>query len=138
MVLGGVLTDLGSWSWCLLINVPVVATIVIAALKLLGDSKISGPARYLPGTLTATFGVGSLIYGISLAVESGWVSQWTISFIALGNVLLTAFVLIKKRSKAPMMPLRIVRDRVRGTGYAVVFLIGGAMYAFYLFLTYYL
>jgi MFS family permease len=139
MVLGGVLTDLGSWRWCLLINVPVVAIIVVAALKILGDSRISGPVRYdLPGTLTATFGVGALIYGISLAVESGWVSPWTISFIALGIVLLTAFVLIEKRSKAPMMPLRIVRDRVRGTGYAVVFLIGGALYAFYLFLTYYL
>lgn len=139
MVLGGVLTDLGSWRWCLLINVPVVAIVVVAALKILGDSKISGPVRYdLPGTLTATFGVGALIYGISLAVESGWVSPWTISFIALGIVLLTAFVLIEKRSQAPMMPLRIVLDRVRGTGYAVVFLIGGALYAFYLFLTYYL
>ncbi|MBB5803397.1 EmrB/QacA subfamily drug resistance transporter [Saccharothrix ecbatanensis] len=139
MVLGGVLTEYGSWRWCLLINLPVVLLILIAAVRVLRDSRASGPVRYdLPGTVTGTLGVGALIYGISQAVERGWLSLPTLAFVLTGLVLLGAFVWIEHRSDAPMMPLRVVRDRVRGSGYAVVFLIGGALYAFYLFLTYYL
>ncbi|ONI91417.1 hypothetical protein ALI22I_08620 [Saccharothrix sp. ALI-22-I] len=139
MVLGGVLTEYGSWRWTLLINVPVVLLILIAAFRVLRDSRAGGPVRYdLPGTLTGTLGVGTLIYGISQAVERGWLSASTLTFVLVGIVLLVAFVWIEHRSAAPMMPLRVVRDRVRGSGYAVVFLIGGALYAFYLFLTYYL
>ncbi|MFE9748352.1 MFS transporter [Saccharothrix saharensis] len=139
MVLGGVLTQYGSWRWCLLINLPVVLLILIPAVRVLRDSRASGPVRYdLPGTVTGTLGVGTLIYGISQAVERGWLSVPTLAFVAAGLVLLGAFVWIENRSAAPMMPLRVVRDRVRGSGYAVVFLIGGALYAFYLFLTYYL
>lgn len=139
MVLGGVLTEYGSWRWCLLINLPVVLLILIPAVRVLRDSRAGGPVRYdLPGTLTGTLGVGTLIYGISQAVERGWLSVPTLAFVLVGLVLLGAFGWIEHRSAAPMMPLRVVRDRVCGSGYAVVFLIGGALHAFYLFLTYYL
>jgi EmrB/QacA subfamily drug resistance transporter len=139
MVLGGVLTEYGSWRWCLLINLPVVALIAAAAVPLLRESRAEGRARYdLPGAVTATLGVGALIYGISQAVDRGWLGVSTVSFVVAGLLLLVGFVLLQTRVPVPMMPLRVVRDRVRGSGYLVVLLIGAALYAFYLFLTYYL
>jgi EmrB/QacA subfamily drug resistance transporter len=139
MVLGGVLTEFGSWRWCLLVNLPVVLIILIPAVRMLSESRATGPIRYdLPGAITATLGVGSLIYGVSQAESAGWLSGPTLGFGAAGLVLLAVFVLIERRSAQPMMPLRIVLDRVRGGGYLIVLLIGAALYSLYLFLTYYL
>ncbi|ONI91418.1 hypothetical protein ALI22I_08625 [Saccharothrix sp. ALI-22-I] len=139
MVLGGVLTEIGSWRWCLLINVPLAALVLVPALRLLDDSRGSGVAGYdLPGALTATAGVGSLVYGISQAETQGWTHPTTLGFIAAGVVLLAVFLVVERRSRRPIMPLRIVVDRVRGAGYLIVFLAGAALLAFYLLLAYYL
>lgn len=139
MVLGGVLTEFGSWRWTLLINVPLAALIIVAALRLLDDSRGSGVAGYdLPGALTATAGVGSLVYGIGQAETQGWTHPLTVGFTAGGVLLLALFLMVERRSGRPIMPLRIVADRVRGAGYLIVFLVGAALLAFYLLLAYYL
>src|SRR5690349_19661393 len=39
LVLGGVLTEYASWRWCLLVNVPVAAIAVAAALPLVPESR---------------------------------------------------------------------------------------------------
>ncbi|MEV7870643.1 MFS transporter [Streptomyces sp. NPDC088124] len=139
MILGGVLTEYLSWRWCLWFNVPVVLLILGPAMRGLTESKAARSARYdLPGTLTATIGVGSLIYGISEAIEVGWLGTTTLVFCGAGLLLLALFVWIEHRSAEPMMPLRIVLNRVRGSGYVVVVLIASGLYAYYLFLTYFL
>jgi EmrB/QacA subfamily drug resistance transporter len=139
MVVGGVLTDYASWRWCLLINLPVVALILVPAMRLLTDSRAGGRARYdLPGAVTGTLGVGALIYGISRSTDLGWLAAPTLAFVIGGLVSLAVFVVIEHQSRQPMMPLRILRSRVRAAGYVIVFLIGAALYAFYLFLTYFL
>ncbi|RDI35287.1 MFS transporter [Lentzea flaviverrucosa] len=139
MVLGGVLTELGSWRWCLLINLPLAAVILVPALRLLDDSRGSAEPGYdLPGAVTVVLGLGSLIYGIGEAEKTGWGDLATLAFVVVGLLLLAAFLVIEKRSKRPMMPLRIVSDRVRGAGYVIVFCAGAALLAFYLLLAYYL
>jgi EmrB/QacA subfamily drug resistance transporter len=139
MVLGGVLTEFGSWRWCLLVNLPLALVILVAATRLLTDSRSSRTTGYdVPGAVTATLGVGSLIYGISQAEVMGWTHPSTLVFGVAGLALLAMFVAIEARSTHPMMPLRIVRDRIRGSGYLIVFLVGAALLAFYLFLTYFL
>jgi EmrB/QacA subfamily drug resistance transporter len=139
MVLGGVLTEAGSWRWCLLVNVPLVVVVLVPAVRFLAESQRDAVVKYdLPGAITGTLGVGTLIYGLSEAETVGWSHPSTVAFGLAGLALLIAFVVIESRSERPMMPLRIVVDRVRGAGYAIVFLAGAALLAFYLFLTYYL
>jgi EmrB/QacA subfamily drug resistance transporter len=139
MILGGVLTEYASWRWCLLVNVPVVATLLVAAVPVLRESRSSGPKTYdLPGALTATVGIGALIYAVSRAEARGWAHLEPLGFGVAGAALLAAFVLIEHRSRHPMMPLRVIAHRVRGSGHTINFVAGGALYAAYLFLTYYL
>ncbi|SMC85922.1 MFS transporter [Lentzea albidocapillata] len=139
MVLGGVLTELGSWRWCLLVNVPLVLVVLVPAVRFLAESQLDAVVRYdLPGAITGTLGVGTLIYGLGEAETVGWSHPSTVASGLAGLALLIAFVVIERRSERPMMPLRVVVDRVRGAGYAIVFLAGAALLAFYLFLTYYL
>ncbi|MGP4104674.1 MFS transporter [Nonomuraea sp. KM90] len=139
MIFGGVLTEYASWRWCLLINIPIVAIVMVAAARVLRESRSSGPKAYdLPGALTATLGIGALIYAVSRAEGRGWLHPEPLGFGLAGAALLAAFILIEHRSAHPMMPLRVIAHRVRGSGHTINFVAGGALYAAYLFLTYYL
>jgi predicted MFS family arabinose efflux permease len=51
---------------------------------------------------------------------------------------LTAFVLIERRVKHPLLPLHIILDRARGGAYTTIALAGAAIFAVFLFLTYFL
>jgi predicted MFS family arabinose efflux permease len=53
-------------------------------------------------------------------------------------VLLTAFVLIERRARHPLLPLHIVWDRARGGAYTTILLAGAGIFAVFLFLTYFL
>src|SRR5260370_33810482 len=55
-----------------------------------------------------------------------------------GPVLLIAFLLIERVSPAPMVPLRVVRDRNRGGANTVLLLLGAGMLAMFYLLTLYM
>jgi predicted MFS family arabinose efflux permease len=62
----------------------------------------------------------------------------TITMLAIAAVLLTAFVWWESRVKNPLLPLRVIWDRNRGTSYGVSILIGAGLLGFFLFMTFYL
>ena len=77
----------------------------------------------LPGALTATGGLASLVYGLTHAAGnppgSNWGKTSTWFWIGLGVVLIAAFLVIEGRSKQPLLPLRIIKHRSRGVSYLV-------------------
>jgi MFS family permease len=62
----------------------------------------------------------------------------TIGMLAAAVVLLAAFVAVERRVAHPLLPLRVVTDRTRGGSYLAIGIAGIAMFAVFLFLTYYL
>ena len=58
--------------------------------------------------------------------------------LAASVVLLSAFVAVERRVQHPLLPLHIVSDRARGGAYATIAIAGSAVFAVFLFLTYYL
>lgn len=75
LILGGVLTEYFSWRWCLLVNIPVAIIAVILAVPLIKQSRAEGDRRYdIPGAITATLGLVSMVYGFTKATES-WSPQ---------------------------------------------------------------
>mgnify|MGYP002040883366 FL=1 len=93
LLLGGFLTEFTDWRWCLLVNLFFVAIGLVGGALFLTESKAEGDNRYdVWGAITVTLGLGSLVYGFSLA-ENGWGDPLTITFLALGVVLLGVFVL---------------------------------------------
>ncbi|MGK5739930.1 DHA2 family efflux MFS transporter permease subunit [Micromonospora sp. URMC 103] len=138
LLLGGVLTQYTSWRWCLLVNIPVAAVAVVAALPLVPESRAHGNTRYdVPGALVVTAGLVCLVYGFTLAAEDGWDATATLALIAVGLALLAAFVLIELRSAHPLLPMRILLDRNRGGAYLTSTLIGAGLFGAFLFLTIY-
>ena len=92
----------------------------------------------MPGAIAATLGIGSLIYALTRGGTNGWNDAGTLASLAAGTVLLAAFLLIERRSRAPMVPPRVVRDRNRVGANAVMLFLGAGMLAMFYLLTLYM
>ena len=139
LLLGGVLTEVLTWRWCLYVNLLLAIPAAVFALRLLHNERQPDRPRIdVPGTLTATGGLFALVYAFSNSETHSWSHPVTIIGLVVSAVLLTAFVVIERRAAHPLLPLRIVRDRTRAGVYAAMGLSGAAMFAVFLFLTYFM
>ncbi|MDQ6817972.1 MAG: MFS transporter, partial [Actinomycetota bacterium] len=139
LLLGGVLTQAISWRWSLYVNLVIAVPTAIVALRLLRNERQADRAPIdLPGVAIATAGLFALVYGFSNAETSSWSDPITIAALTASAVLLVGFVALERRVEHPLLPLHIVWDRARGGAYATIGLAGSAVFAVFLFLTYYL
>lgn len=146
LVLGGWLTGLtpdilgaevDGWRLTFLINVPIGLVAAWAAPKVLAESETHPGELDLPGAVTGTLGLVSLVYGISRAGDQryGWDDPWTITFMAAGVVLLALFVAIERRVEHPLLPLRILTNKTRATAFVSMMIVPAAMFAMFYFLS---
>src|SRR3954470_16824079 len=73
LLLGGILTELLSWRWCLYVNLLFAVPTALFALPLLVNGpQANRPPIDVPGTLTATAGLFALVYGFSNSETHSW------------------------------------------------------------------
>jgi predicted MFS family arabinose efflux permease len=137
LLLGGVLTQYLDWRWVLFVNVPIAVAVLAGTAVLVAGERDRGRVD-LPGALTATLGLGSLVFAINRAQTHGWTATSTLGLFAVSAALLAVFVLVQRRSPVAMLPPGILRDRGRAGAYAVLFLAGAGMFATFFFLTLYM
>ncbi len=140
-LVGGILTDEISWRWVLFVNVPIGIALFAGAVWALSESR--GQMRSvwgldLPGTVTVTAGLATLVYGIVSTDTHPWGSAQTIITLTIAALLLIAFVLIEARSSQPMVPLRIFRLRSLSVANGIAVAVGAAMFSMFFFLSLYL
>jgi EmrB/QacA subfamily drug resistance transporter len=139
LILGGLLTQYLSWRWTLYVNLLFAAIAVAGALAWIRPSPPDvRPRMDWPGTVLGCAGLFLIVFGFSRADTAGWTALQTIGSLAAGVVLLAGFVAAEQRSSHPLLPLRVILDRTRGGSYVAVFISGVAIFATFLFLTYYL
>jgi len=138
LLIGGALTDYASWRWALFINAPIGAVVLFLAPRVLNESQGSGTKLDLPGAITVTAGMSTLVYGLTKASSDGWGSTTTVVTLAIAAVLLVAFVLIEHISTHPLMPFRIFADRNRTGAYLIMLFLAGAMFTTFYFMAQFL
>ncbi|MGH3262313.1 MAG: MFS transporter, partial [Trebonia sp.] len=138
-VLGGALTQLASWEWIFIVNVPVGIVTVLLGLRYVPESRADVQHRSfdLAGAFTVTAGLVVLVYAIVKAQAYGWGSGRTIGLIAASLVLLTAFVAIENRSVAPLIRLSIFRIRTLAVADVVLLLVASGMFGMFFFASLY-
>lgn len=138
LLLGGFLTEFASWRWCLLVNIIFVVIAVGVGSFVLTESKAEGKSRIdIWGAITVTLGLGSLVYGFTLA-EEGWARFDTLGFMAAGVLILALFVFIELRVENPLLPMRVVMHRVRAGAYVVQAVIGAVLIGSTMYLAFHL
>jgi EmrB/QacA subfamily drug resistance transporter len=138
LLLGGALTQLLDWRWCLYVSIVFAAPAAVAALRLLHHVPVAARPRLdVAGTLAASSGLFAVVFGLSRAETDGWGKPATIGFLAAGAILLLAFVALQRRVHNPLLPLAIVTDRNRGGSFVAIATAGAGIFGVFLFLTFY-
>lgn len=142
LILGGVLTEY-SWRWVLFVNVPIGLFVALVAPRVLTETPRHKGRFDMPGAITGTLGLGLLVYGLThVATEverqggsGAWTDSESLLYLGSALVLLIAFVIIEANSKHALMPIRIFENRNRSGAYAIMLIIGAAMFAMFFYLT---
>lgn len=112
LLLGGVLTDLASWRWVFLVNVPIGIIVLLVSFQMLPASKSTSKGRIdVAGAVTVTLGLIALVYGLSRGGQQGFGEGSVIALLIASIMLLAAFVAIELRSQEPLVPFGLFRLR---------------------------
>lgn len=128
LIVGGALTEV-SWRWIFLINVPVGIAILVLGTMALTETTSVRTALDVPGAILATLGSTGVVFGIVEGPERGWTDLVTLSSIAVGLILLTAFLAVEKHARNPLLPFALFHDRDRVATFVAIFFSGGALFA---------
>lgn len=138
-ILAGVLLEHYSWESVFYINIPVGVIALAVGLLVLRESRdpASGRLDY-PGLVTLAGGLFLVVFGVIKAQTWGWLDVKSIAFLAGGLVLLGVFGLVESRTAAPLIPLRIFRDRSVSIGAVTLLLNFFALFGVLFFISLYL
>ena len=140
VLLGGILTQELSWSWIFFINVPVGVAVILAAPRVLRESRVTTGERSfdLTGAVLVTAGLSTLVYALVQTVDHSWTAPRTIALFAGAAVLLVGFVATEARAAAPLMPLSIFRNRSLSAANGVGLTLGASVFSMFFLLTLYM
>ncbi|WP_084774039.1 MFS transporter [Nonomuraea candida] len=134
-VAGGAITTGLSWRWVFLINVPIGAVLIAAAMMSLAGTRAGRRGSLdLAGAVTGTAGPAALIYGVMQSADHGWSSGPVLVPVVAGLVLLAVFIVVEARFAAqPMVPLRLFRIRGVAVANGLLLMFGGITIAMWYF-----
>jgi EmrB/QacA subfamily drug resistance transporter len=136
--LGGIITAYVDWSWVFLVNIPIgIAVLALTGMLLPHGKRHKGRVDYL-GAFSITGALILLVYAIVTANDAGWSSLKTVSLLLTSTGLLGAFIVIQKRSREPLIPLRIFKTSNLLASNVVMALLGAAWIPMWFFLNLYL
>jgi EmrB/QacA subfamily drug resistance transporter len=120
-LVGGAVIDGISWHWIFWINVPIGLAVLPAAALLLRESHGPSSRLDLPGVALAATGLFGLVFGLVRGQAEGWTSPLIVASLALGVLILSAFVAWERRTETPMVPMGLFRNRTFAVTNAVSF-----------------
>jgi len=138
-LIGGALTTGLSWRWIFYVNLPLGAgaMVVLAATLPTAATRTHHRIDYL-GTGLLAAALASLVLMVSLGGTTyPWVSSEVIGLGVLALVSLVAFLLVERRAAEPVLPPRLLTNRVFASSGVVALLLGLAMFGAIAFLPLY-
>ncbi|WP_341998832.1 MFS transporter [Microbacterium sp. LWH7-1.2] len=138
LVVGGIVADLTSWRVGFLINVPIGIALGIATLLYISETSRSRGRFDIAGAITSTLGMTALVYGITRTADEGWSDPVALGALGAGLLVIALFVLIETRAVQPILPLRVLRSRVRGGAFVARMLFAGSIFGYFFFISQYM
>jgi EmrB/QacA subfamily drug resistance transporter len=138
-LVGGYLIEYATWRWIFLINLPLAAAVVVLARRYVPESRELIVGHFdLPGAILGAVGLAGITYALVEAGAKGLGSATVVLTALVGIGALVAFVLVERRSPAPMMPLSLFSSREFSAANALTLTAYGAGGGFFFFFATYL
>ncbi|MEV8377712.1 MFS transporter [Kribbella sp. NPDC056861] len=117
MYLSAVLVDVANWRWLFVLPVALVVAALVMALRSIPNSLEQAEHRYdAVGSLTSVVAVVGLIYALHEGPVHGWTAPLTLLSLAVGVIGAISFVVWELRQVAPLLDLRLFRERGLASG----------------------
>jgi EmrB/QacA subfamily drug resistance transporter len=142
-IIGGLLLARFWWGSVFLINVPIAAVGLIAAVFLVPDSRNeNAQAPDFTGGVLSIAGIGAILWSIIEAPVHGWSSPLVVAAGAGGLMILAVFAAWERTTKHPMINLAFFRRRSFSAAIpavaAVTFGLYGALFVLTQFMQFFL
>ena len=139
-IVGGLLVQHISWESCFYVNIPVGIAALAMSLLVLRETPPSPAASSfdLPGVAGLSGALFLLIWGLIKGSSYGWGSARTLMFLGGAVVVGLLFVLRERRTRQPLLPLRLFRSASLSAGTGLVVLLMLALFGAMFFMTFYL
>jgi EmrB/QacA subfamily drug resistance transporter len=138
LLLGGVVTDLGSWRGTMFINVPIGLAVLVLARRFVAETP-RRPGRFdIGGAVTSTLGAVAVVWALIEAPTHKWSSVPTFGVLVLGAVLLAAFAVTERHAAHPMIQPALVRNGRRVAAMTVMALMFGSQMSMFFLVVQYL
>jgi len=126
--LGGWLVDAASWRWVFMINLPIAAFTVWAAVRHVPETRDDDAVRHVdvPGALAISVGLAGLVYSLIEGPAHGF-GPLAVGAAVVGVVALALFPVVEGRSRSPMVPLEMFRSRQFTGANVTTFAVYGAL-----------
>lgn len=134
--LGGILTDNFSWHWIFYVNIPIGLVSLYVIWHLLPNIKRRNATHDLDWIGGAVFivGVTLLLIGLTNKGTGEWTDPDVGGLIVASLALLTVFALIEWRTKEPIVPLDLFRNRTYASSIVATFFLSFGFFGATLFL----
>ncbi|WP_454196046.1 MFS transporter [Nocardia sp. Marseille-Q1738] len=138
--LGGVITEGPGWRWVFYVNTPVSVLVLVAIPLLIPNDQRNDIRRGFDvlGTVLATAGLMTLVFGLVKAPDYGWGDTRTIGLLGVAAVLLVAFVVNERATADPLVPLSIFGIRGLAAANLSHLVIAAGMLSMFFFVTLYM
>jgi DHA2 family methylenomycin A resistance protein-like MFS transporter len=113
-VIGGLMIQYLGWQSIFLLNVPIGILAIWLVMRCAPPSPLVDKNLDVLGQIGIGFCLASLTYALTESSASGWTIE-PLSAMACAVLFMVAFVVIERRVRHPMLPARLVKNKVLTT-----------------------
>ena len=128
--IGGLLLEHAGWQWIFLVNVPIGAIALVTALRLLPHDQPEEAGKLdLIGLVLVATGLVGVTYGLAESGSAGSLTDVRVlAPVLVGLALITGFVLRALRIPAPLLDMRLYKDKAFAAASLTTFCLGAALF----------
>ncbi len=135
---GGVLTEAIGWEAIFFVNVPIGLGVIALTLRTVQESRNPALARIdWAGLVLFSGALAALVFGLIRGNDRGFGSPLILTLLIGSAVLLSAFVLVERRSASPMLELALFRKPTFVGASIAAFVLSATIFALFLYITLY-
>lgn len=130
-LVGGVLVDSTGWQGLFWIDAGIALACVPVTLKTVGESRDPQRSHSIDfaGTVLIALALAPIILALSKGNDWGWASAATLGCFALAIVSTVLFTVVERRVSAPLVDLKLLRNRVLVGATLAILIVAGTINA---------